>query len=155
MTTRKTSKKNGPGRATGTARRTRRPASRTYLALVRAFPIRPLRSEAELDEAIAVIDELLARARPLDRHEEDYLASLGHEVERYEDAAYPMPDVSGPAMVRYLIDSREVSLSAVSEATGIALSTLSDILRRKRKLNLDHIRALAPYFGVEPAVFLS
>ena len=47
-----------------------------YLALVRAFPLRPIRSEAELDRAIAVIDSLIARD-DLDLEQEDYLDVLG------------------------------------------------------------------------------
>ena len=46
-----------------------------YLALVRAFPLRPIRSEAELDRAIAVIDSLIAR-EDLDLEQEDYLDVL-------------------------------------------------------------------------------
>jgi len=33
-------------------------ANDTYLALVRRFPLRPIRTEAELDAAISVIDTL-------------------------------------------------------------------------------------------------
>ncbi len=141
----------------GSPRRAAR-GSDSYLALARAFPLCPLRSEADLDRATRVLEGLLSRTRPLDAKEQDYLEVLSHEIERYEAEAYPMPEVSGADMLRYLIDQREVTLSEVAQATGVAVSTLSDILNqkaaRKRKLNLDHIQALAPYFGVEPAVFL-
>lgn len=129
-------------------------ASESYLALARVYPIHPIRSEVDLDHAIAVLDRLQSRREPLDTQEQDYLESLSHEIERYEAEAHPMPAVSGADMLRHLMDAHEVNLSAVAEATGIALSTLSAVLNNKRKLNTNHIPALARHFGVEPAVFL-
>jgi|SRR5262245_53031483 len=129
--------------------------SLSYLALVKVYPIHPIRSDADLDEAIAVVDRLLARRKPLDSQEQDYLDSLGHEIERYEVEAYPMPDVSGAAMLAHLIDARGETLSEIAEGTGIVLSTLSSILSGKRQLNRAHIEKLAPYFGIEPGVFLA
>jgi HTH-type transcriptional regulator/antitoxin HigA len=146
-----------PARRRRTPAKSSRPARRasaSYLALARAYPIRPIRSDADLDEAIAVVDGLLCRRAPLDDQEQGYLESLSHEIERYEAEAHPMPAVSGPAMLRHLIDARGETLSAVAKATGIAVSTLSEILRGKRELNLGHIAALAPHFGVDPAVFI-
>jgi HTH-type transcriptional regulator/antitoxin HigA len=119
-----------------------------------AYPIHPIRSEKDLDQAIAVIDKLISRRKPLDPQEKDYLDSLSHEVERYEAVAHPMPAVSDAAMLRHLIEARGVTLSEAAKGSGIALSTLSSVLSGKRHLNRSHIEKLAPYFGVEPAVFL-
>jgi HTH-type transcriptional regulator/antitoxin HigA len=130
-------------------------ASASYLALAAAYPIRPLRSEEDLDEAIAVLDRLLSRRKPLDPQEQDYRDSLSHEIERYEAAAHPMPAVSDAALLKHLIEAREVTLSAVAAAADIAVSTLSSVLTGKRRLNRSHIAKLASYFGVEPGVFLS
>src|ERR1700726_4488105 len=57
---------------------------RRVLALIRRFPLRPIRSEAELDRATAVINTLLDRAK-LDAAEDDYLDVLSNLVEHYED----------------------------------------------------------------------
>ena len=54
-----------------------------YFELVRRFPLRPIRSERELDNAIAVIDDLIARlARSAEA--DDYLDVLSDLVEKYE-----------------------------------------------------------------------
>ena len=124
-----------------------------YLELVRAFPLRPLRSDEDLDRAIAVIDSLIDRD-DLDEGEEDYLDVLGDIVERYETEHHPMPPVSDAAMLRHLIESRETTQSTVAAETGIAVSTISEILTGKRGLNRRHIAALARYFHVSPAVFI-
>jgi HTH-type transcriptional regulator / antitoxin HigA len=131
-----------------------RRVSASYLALVRAYPLHPIRSDEDLDEAIAVLDKLMGRRKALDPQEQDYFDSLSHAIERYEAEAVPMPAVSGAAMLRHLIEARDAKLSQVAEGTGVALSTLSSVLNGGRELNLNHIKLLAPYFGVEPAVFL-
>jgi HTH-type transcriptional regulator/antitoxin HigA len=128
--------------------------SRSYLILAAAYPIRPIRSDEDLDEAIAVLDKLQTRRKPLDPQEQDYLESLSHEIERYEDSAVPMPAVSEAAMLRHLMEAREVNLSKVAETSGIALSTLSSILKGKRQMTKEHIKRLAACFHVQPAVFL-
>jgi HTH-type transcriptional regulator/antitoxin HigA len=119
-----------------------------------AFPIRPLRSKTELDEAVRIVDRLLCRKKPLDEQEQGYLESLSHEIERYEEANEPIPDVSGAAMFRHLIEARDTTLSQVASAAGIAVSTLSSVLNGKRELNRRHIEKLAAFFGVAPGVFL-
>ena len=131
-----------------------RRADPAYLALFRAFPIRPIRSEKELDAAIAVARDLFCRRAPLNTHEQDYLDVLSHEIERYEAEVYPIPSISDAAMLRHLLEAQGASLSATAEATGIATSTLSAVVNGKRKLNVQHIRRLAAHFGVEPSVFL-
>jgi HTH-type transcriptional regulator/antitoxin HigA len=127
----------------------------TYLALVRRFPLRPIRNEAELDAAIAMIDELTDRD-DLDDGEADYLDVLGDLVERYEDKVHPIPtgDLSDAEMLAHLMEARGVKQVDVARATGIAESTLSELLRGKRYLTRGQITKLAVYFHVGPGVFL-
>jgi HTH-type transcriptional regulator / antitoxin HigA len=141
-------------RGAGKKRRGKSQAGARYLRLIDVYPLRPIRTNEELDEAIAILDRISGWTRALLPEEQDYLECLAHEIERYEAENVPMPAVSGAAMLRHLVEAREATLSDVAEATGVALSTLSSVLKGKRKLNLDHIRRLAPYFGVKPAVFL-
>ena len=128
----------------------------TYLELVRAFPLRPIRTEKELDRAIAIINALLDRGR-LTAAEEDYLDVLGDLVERYEDKHHPIPtdDLSEAEMLAHLIEAKDVTQAEVARATGIRESRVSEVLSRKRKLTRTQITKLAAYFRVSPAVFLS
>jgi HTH-type transcriptional regulator/antitoxin HigA len=48
----------------------------SYLHLIRKFPLRPIRSQLELDEALVVLDSLMDRM-PLQPEELDYLRVLG------------------------------------------------------------------------------
>ena len=54
----------------------------------------------------------------------------------------------------YLIETHGVKQGEVAAGTGLADSTVSEILAGKRKMNVKHIEALARFFKVEPAVFL-
>jgi HTH-type transcriptional regulator/antitoxin HigA len=142
-------------RKSSAQKRTNKGASASYLRLATTFPIRPLRTGAELDQAIRVLDELLSRKKPLDEQEQGYFESLSHEIERYEAANVPFPRVTGPDMLRHLIDATGESLSEVASRSGIAVSTLSAVLNGKRELNRRHIEKLAKAFSVAPGVFLN
>jgi HTH-type transcriptional regulator/antitoxin HigA len=125
-----------------------------YLELIRRFPLRPLTSEAELDQAIEIVDELIDQGNR-SHDENDYLDVLSDLVEKYETEHHPMPPVSDADMLRFLIENRETTQSKVAEETGIAVSTISEILAGKRGLNRRHIERLATYFHVNPSVFIS
>ena len=117
-------------------------------------PPRVLRTDADLDAAVAVIDGLLDQPR-LTAAEQDYLDVLGDLVEDYEAEAVPMRPVGDAELLRFLIEQKGVTQAAVAAATGIAESTISAVLAGKRRLNRAQIGKLAGYFGVEPAAFLS
>ena len=123
-----------------------------YLELILRFPLRPLRSDEELDAAVAVIDALLSRPS-LKREEQDYLEVLGDLVEAYETEAHPLGPVSDADLLSHLIEARGVSQSEVAGATGIAVSTISEVLRGRRTLNRVHIGKLSRYFHVTPDTF--
>jgi HTH-type transcriptional regulator / antitoxin HigA len=124
-----------------------------YFKLVLRFPLRPIHSDKELDAAIEMVDSLLDR-NDLAPEEEDYLEVLGNLIEQYESDAHPIAPVSDKDMLRHLIEAKNVTQTEVSKATGIAVSTISEVLKGKRTLNRSHIGALAKYFSVSPEIFV-
>ena len=128
--------------------------SSAYRKLIERFPLRPLQNDADLDEAIAVIDALLSRREPLLPDEDAYLEVLSDIVERYEDEHVHIPDVDAAEILRYLIEVKEVTQQTVAAATGISNSTISALLARKREMTRKHLEKLGAYFCVDPAVFL-
>ena len=58
-------------------------------------------------------------------------------------------------MLRYLIEIRQKTQRDVAAGTGLADSTISEILAGKRKLSIKQVEALARFFKVKAAVFLS
>jgi len=123
-----------------------------YAELIRQFPLRPIRSDDELDAAIRVVDSLVGRPA-LRPEEQDYLDVLSDLVERYEAEAHPIAPLSDADMLQHLIEAKGVPQTEVARATGIADSTISEVLSGKRSLNRTHIGKLARYFAVSPEVF--
>ena len=123
-----------------------------YLELVNLFPLRPIGTETELDDAIRVIDMLV----DLDRRtkaEEDYLDVLSDLVEAYEDVHIPIGPVSDAEMLQSCLDDWRVTQAEVAKKTRIAESTISEVLAGKRKLNRKQIGKLSRYFKISPSAF--
>jgi HTH-type transcriptional regulator/antitoxin HigA len=123
-----------------------------YLELILRFPLRPIRSDQELDQAIGVIDSLIDRRR-LKPEERDYLNVLSDLVERYETERHPIPPLSDSELLQHLIELKGVPQAVVASETTIAESTISEVIAGKRKLSRSHIGKLARYFGVQPGAF--
>ena len=120
--------------------------SERYLKLIKGFPLRPLRSDEDLDAATQVANRLATRDA-LDDDEQDYLDVLSGLIEAYEDDHYPIPAVSGVDLLRFLIESRGVTQSEVARETGLAVSTINEILSGKRRVGTQasrSVRALLP-----------
>jgi HTH-type transcriptional regulator / antitoxin HigA len=124
-----------------------------YLELIRAFPLRPLRSDADLHRAIATLDALTDRGE-LDGAETDYLSVLSGLVHEYESEQDPLPDMSPIEALRYLLDENGMTQAQLSEQTGIAVATISEILNEKRGISAKVRAALAARFKVDPALFV-
>jgi HTH-type transcriptional regulator / antitoxin HigA len=113
-----------------------------YLELVRQFPLRPLRTDADLDAAVAVVDALIDRSG-LTKPEQDYLDVLSDLVEAYEAEMVPMKPVGDADLLRFLIEQKSVSQAEAASGAAIAESTISEVLAGKRKLN--HAIAVRPH----------
>lgn len=124
------------------------------MELICEIPLRIIQSEAEYERAIATLDRLsdLGNGRTAD--ETEYMMALSVFVEKYEEEHHPIPVASGVDMIHYLIGTHQRTQRDVANGTGLAVSTVSEILAGKRKLGVKHIQALARFFHVNPAVFL-
>lgn len=123
-----------------------------YLELVLAFPLRPIRTEKELDAATRAIHALIDLEK-LSDPERDYLDVLTDLVEAYEAEHYPDEPVSDADLLRYLLENKGVSQVDAAKGAGIAESTVSEVLSGRRMLNRKQIGKLANYFRVEPGAF--
>jgi HTH-type transcriptional regulator/antitoxin HigA len=126
------------------------PAS--YLRLVRQFPLRPVRSDEELERAIEVVNQLLDRDK-LDLAEQDYLDVLGDLIERYESEAHPIEDVSPADVLAHLLEARGVTAAVAARACGIAVTAFSDFLEGKKVPSAAQAQKLARYFQIDADLF--
>jgi HTH-type transcriptional regulator / antitoxin HigA len=143
-----------PSRLSSHPTRSIAPAKPKYLALVRQFPLRPIRSVEENEAALAMLDALAQRQREttLTPEEHDYIAVLAKLIEEFEEAHYPRGPVHGSAMLAHLIEARGISQARLAADTGMAASTVSELVRGSRPLSRRQIQVFARYFGVAPAL---
>jgi HTH-type transcriptional regulator / antitoxin HigA len=123
----------------------------SYLDLVLAFPLAVIKSDEHLDAAQAVLDRLLAKDA-LDDGEEMYLDALSDLVAFYEDEHHAIAPASDADMFRHLMEAKGVIQTQVSRETGIAKSTISEVLAGRRPFSRQMIRKLADYFNVDVSV---
>ena len=125
-----------------------------YLELIRCFPLRPIRSEADLVAATEVARMLYDKPEEkLLQAERDYLDVLDSLIIAYEDVQYPMNEPSDGSMLRFLLEQKGVTQAALSRDIGLASSTVSGVLSGRRTLTRSQIGKLTRYFKVEPGVF--
>ena len=129
------------------------PSRNAYLELIKQFPLRPLKSEKDLDQAIKTVDRLAVK-KSLDSSERDYLDVLADLIERYEDRHHEIEPLTDREMLRFLIDQSGRSQIHLAHATGITNSTISAVLCGKRELTRRQVVKLSAYFYVDPGVFL-
>lgn len=129
--------------------------SEKYLDLIRAFPLRPIRTDAELARAIKVVDRLADRGeKDLSSDEGAYLEVLSDLVEQYEEKHHPIEESTPAQMLASLIEERGIKQKDLAAATEIPISTISELISSKRPFTRNHLERISGYFKVSPAAFV-
>jgi HTH-type transcriptional regulator/antitoxin HigA len=112
-----------------------------------------IHSRAEHKRYLAELEQMFQKSS-LSEEQQRYCELLGVLVEDYEKRAFPMKSKAAPVEI----------LRALMAANGLQQKDLldvfkhkaliSEILRGKRPLSVDHIRGLARRFRVSPEVFI-
>ncbi|WP_347242338.1 transcriptional regulator [Nostoc sp. FACHB-892] len=119
--------------------------------MLTSFPPRPIKSEEDLEKTQVVVDELLDKGE-LTEEEEDYLNLLGMVIYEYEEKQELVPDIYGVELLKVLIaelNLKQKDLVPIFKTESI----VSDVLKSKRKLTVEHIQKLAEFFNLSPSVF--
>ncbi len=123
----------------------------SYTELLTSFPPRTIKSEEDFEKTQAVIDSLLDKGS-LTEEEEDYLNLLGMLIHEYESKQELVPDIYGVELLKVLMTEmnlKQKDLVPIFKTESI----VSDVLKGKRKLTVEHIQKLGNFFKVSPAVF--
>lgn len=124
-----------------------------YLAFVRAFPLVSIRDDAHLAGALVILDRLIDKPERSPAAEA-YLGAVTDLVETYERAHVVIPDVTGVAALRALMEENDLTQADLVPLFGTP-SVVSEVLAGKRRLALSHIRRLAAHFGLPADVFIN
>lgn len=125
-----------------------------YLELVREFPLRPIRSKAELNLAIAILDRLVGRD-DLTPGQRDYVEAIAHFVRLYEEQTVRtmFGRLKPVEVLRHLMRENNMNtsdLGAILGSRGLA----SEVLNGKWGLSKTLILKLTRRFHLDLAVFL-
>lgn len=137
-----------------TATKRKKLNSRIYGELLLEVLPRPIRTEAENERALAVVDRLMSKGEEhLTPEETALLELLAQLIERFEEEAYPIPDAPGDRVLRTLMENRGVKqadLLPIFGSRGIA----SEVFNGKRAISKAQAKKLGEFFGISPAVFI-
>lgn len=128
--------------------------STRYLRLIRAFPLRPLRNDADLEAATAILDQHFIR-EDLDPGEADYVQTLAILVDEYDRKHHPVaaPEMAPIERLKSLM--RESSMTTADLGRVLGNSGLaSQILKGKRGISKAIARTLGERFAIDPGVFI-
>ena len=114
--------------------------------------LRPIRSEADYDRMVALMNALLDVAGDDEDHPLSGLLELAAElVSRYEQEHHAMEAADPKDALRFLMESRGLKQEDLSAA--VPQTNLSAILAGKRKISATMAGKLGGFFGISPAVF--
>ena len=74
-------------------------------------------------------------------------------VERYEAVHHPVPAPDPIAAIEFAIEQRGLTTASLQKILG-SRQRVHDVLRRKRRLSLEHVRALHEQLGVPAEVLI-
>lgn len=113
--------------------------------------LRPIRSDADHDAALARIDHLMAAPATRDARDElDVLATL---IEVYEDAHFPIDLPSPVDAIQFRMEQANLSQGDLVPYIG-SRAKVSEVLSGRRTLTLKMIRALNAHLGIPAEVLI-
>ena len=131
----------------------RKEVASAWSNLQKHIPLHPITSEKDYDRAVDALNELIDIVGSDEEHPlSGVLHSLGGFVKEYEDVHHQIPNVTGVACLRFLMEQHGLKQTDLADIIG-GQSVVSGILTGKRELNIRQIRQLAERFHVSPAVF--
>ena len=113
-------------------------------------------NHAEYENLANMLDQLLDRVGHNESHELMGLVDvISHMISMYDESHHePLQQGSGIDALKCLIEQHGLDQSDFKKEIG-SHGVVSEILNRKRQLNLSHIKKLAVRFGVKPATFIN
>lgn len=125
----------------------------TYAELLRQTQPAIIRNDREHRRVLKLIEKLMQTTR-LSAAEGKLLDLLSRLADDYEETVYPTPNVSPQAMLEHLLAERGASRAELARATGIARSTISEVLKGKRAISVENAFRLGEYFHADASLFL-
>lgn len=127
-----------------------------YLALLRRYPLLPIKSEQDYDRADAVLADLFGRDN-LDRDEGRYLDSLLILINAYENERWDFDQLAESIAPLRLLKSMMRTSGTTQSDLGLLLGSeaaASMLLSGKREISKVQAKLLARHFEVDAGLFI-
>ncbi len=126
-----------------------------YQELVKHFPLFELKSEKDMDAAVAAISRLY-ELPSLDADEKTYLEALSVFIERYQNRVHPhnFEKMTPLQALKSLLEDNGLIQVDLARILRISSGRASDIYLGKRDLSKEHIVLLSERFKVSANLFL-
>lgn len=123
-----------------------------YASLLRKTVPAVIHTERENERCVALLEALDQKDKPTpaERRLAELLTVL---IEEFEERAYPLKSARPVEVLRELMQANGLKQKDMLEIFGTP-SIISEVLREKRALTVDHIRKLSNRFHVSPDVFI-
>jgi HTH-type transcriptional regulator/antitoxin HigA len=123
-----------------------------YASLLTSTLPSVIRSEAENERHIALLEELDRKGSRMSAAERRMAALLTLLIEEFEEHHYALKAVGPIDILNELMMANNLKQKDLLDVFGNP-SIVSEILRGKRRLTTEHIRRLSRRFHVSPEVF--
>src|SRR5271165_1833600 len=111
-----------------------------------------IRSEAENERFITMLEELDRKGNRMTAAERRMAELLTLLIEDFEEKHYPLKAASPVEVLNELMLANNLKQKDLLDVFGTP-SIVSEVLRGKRRLTTEHIRRLSRRFHVSPEVF--
>lgn len=126
----------------------------TYFALVREFPLKPVRTSAEYETAVDFLGKIELAGRTRDPGGEDYAAALTEMIRAYDSRQEKLDtSLHGLDALKFLMHTAGLNVSAVGKIIG-SQGTASDVLAGKRGISKGIAQKLGNHFKLDYRLFL-
>jgi HTH-type transcriptional regulator/antitoxin HigA len=123
-----------------------------YASLLRRTAPAVIHSERENERCISMLEALDRRGEKLTAAERRLAELLTVLIEDFEEKTYALKPARPVDILRELLQANNLKQKDLLDVFGTP-SIVSEVLREKRGLTVEHIRKLSRRFHVSPGVF--
>lgn len=113
--------------------------------------IKALKTERDYKQSLKRIDEIFDAKHNSPKGDElDILVTL---VEKYEETHYPIPDPDPIEAIRFMMEQMNIDDKGLGKILN-SRSRASELLNRKRKLNITQIRKIKEFLKIPADILI-
>jgi HTH-type transcriptional regulator/antitoxin HigA len=115
--------------------------------------IKVIKTQQELEAALAEIEQLIDQNPQAGTNEAEYLELLALLVQQYESKAFPIPLPDPVEAIEFRMEQQNLTQRDLVPYIG-SRSKVSEVLSRKRPLSLSMVRAISEGLGIPAKLLL-